>query len=294
MQCGVCGGTAFTARNVLWDKLIGDWQLAPDEGAYVNRQQGETCDGCGANLRSAALADALRAALGTTAPLRAAAVAGVGRDLAVLEINEAGTLTPVLRTLGRYTFGAYPEVDLHALPYADGAFDLVVHSDTLEHIRNPVHALAECRRVLKPGGALCFTVPVVVGRLSRGRDGLPRSHHGHPTTAADDYLVQTEFGADVWAYVMRAGFAEVGLHAVAFPAGRRSGPAAQPGRRGVRPVTGRGSACGPVRSGSGRGWRSGTRRCAGTTGPRRPRTPSRAGPWPAAGRSAPPATRRRG
>ncbi len=62
---------------------------------------------------------------------------------------------------------------MHAIPYAAGTFDIVVHSDTLEHVENPVHALAECRRVLKPGGALCFTVPIIVGRLTRNRKGLP-------------------------------------------------------------------------------------------------------------------------
>lgn len=219
MQCGVCGGTGFTARTVLWDKLVRDWQLAPDEAAYIDRQQGETCDRCGANVRSVALADAVRAALGTRLPLRDAAAAGVGRGLAVLEINEAGTLSPVLRTLGRHVLAAYPEVDMHALPYPDGGFDLVVHSDTLEHVRNPVHALAECRRVLRPGGALCYTVPVVVGRLTRDRAGLPPSHHGHPGTAADDYLVVTEFGADAWTYPVRAGFSEVTVHAAGYPAG---------------------------------------------------------------------------
>ena len=107
---------------------------------------------------------------------------------------------------------------MHALPYPDAAFDLVVHSDTLEHIANPVHALGECRRILAPGGALCFTVPTIVGRLSRDRAGLPRSYHGNATTMPDDFVVQTEFGADAWTYVLAAGFARVDLHAVEYPA----------------------------------------------------------------------------
>lgn len=218
MQCGVCGGTKFTAHNVLWDKLVNDWQLSPVETAYVNRQQGESCDKCGANLRSIALANALRAFLGTKAFLREAATSPQGKNLAILEINEAGSLTPVLKTFGRYTYGAYPEVDMHSLPYDDGTFDVVVHSDTLEHIPNPVHALGECRRVLKPSGALCFTVPIIVGRMSRNREGLPKSHHGNSATVADDFAVQTEFGADAWAYILDAGFTEISIHAVEYPA----------------------------------------------------------------------------
>jgi SAM-dependent methyltransferase len=68
-----------------------------------------------------------------------------------------------------HLLAAYPDVDFHRLPHCDASFDLVVHSDTLEHVDHPIHALAECRRVLKPGGALCFTIPVIVGRMSRDR-----------------------------------------------------------------------------------------------------------------------------
>jgi ubiquinone/menaquinone biosynthesis C-methylase UbiE len=96
---------------------------------------------------------------------------------------------------------------------------VVIHSDTLEHVRNPVHALSECRRVLKPDGALCFTVPVILGRLSRDREGLPKSYHGNPATAAEDFAVQTEFGADVWTYIIEAGFQEISIHSVGYPAG---------------------------------------------------------------------------
>ncbi len=107
---------------------------------------------------------------------------------------------------------------MHALPYPDGSFDVVVHSDTLEHVPNPLHALGECRRVLKPGGALCFTVPVIVGRLTRSREGLPKSYHGNPEESGDDFVVHTEFGADFWSFPVRAGFAEVRLYSVEHPA----------------------------------------------------------------------------
>jgi len=218
MQCGVCGGTKFTIRNVLWDKLVHEWQISREEAAYIDRQQGETCDKCGANLRSIALANALRAFLGTKAFLREAATSPMGKSLAILEINEAGSLTGVLKTFGRYSYGAYPEVDMHALPYGENTFDIVIHSDTLEHIKNPVHAISEYRRVLKTNGALCFTVPVIVGRMSRNREGLPKSYHGNPSTMADDFAVQTEFGADAWTYILEAGFTEVTIHSVEYPA----------------------------------------------------------------------------
>jgi SAM-dependent methyltransferase len=213
----VCGGTSFTDTPVLWDALASEWQLAPHERAYVDRQQGTACKGCGANLRSIALSNAIRAAFGIGATLREFTRTPAASRLSVLEINEAGNLTPVLMNLPGRVFAAYPAVDMRALPYAADSFDLIVHSDTLEHVPRPLLALAECRRVLRAGGWLCLTVPIIVGRLSRGREGLPPSYHGDPATGTDDFRVQTEFGADAWTYLVQAGFEAVTLNAVDFP-----------------------------------------------------------------------------
>lgn len=219
MKCTVCGGTAFQRKRVLWDKLVSDWELSPEEADYIDRQQGEHCTQCRSNIRSIALANAIRNFLPTEKTLLEALRFPEVQDLSILEINEAGMLSRFLRQMRGHVFGAYPQVDLHAMPYLDNSFDLVVHSDTLEHVEKPVVALRECLRVLKPGGALCFTVPIVVGRMSRSRSGLPKSHHGNPATNADDYLVHTEFGADVWTYILQAGFSELTMCTFAYPAG---------------------------------------------------------------------------
>ncbi|MBJ2154742.1 methyltransferase domain-containing protein [Variovorax sp. IB41] len=216
--CSVCGGREFASRKILWQGLIDEWQLSPEEADYVDRQQGEQCVACGSNLRSIALADAICSSLGLGVTLREAAQLPKTGSLRILELNEAGTLTSTLQQFPGYVFGKYPEVDMHAMPFPDNSFDLVIHSDTLEHVPNPVHGLEECRRILKPGGALCFTVPVIVGRMTRDRSGLQRSFHGDPSTATADLVVQTEFGADAWAFVMQAGFRKVTTHAVAYPA----------------------------------------------------------------------------
>jgi hypothetical protein len=55
-----------------------------------------------------------------------------------------------------------------------------------------------------------FTVPVVVGRMSRSREGLPASFHGPD-------LVYTEFGLDVWNYVLKSGFDSVSINALDYP-----------------------------------------------------------------------------
>ena len=76
------------------------------------------------------------------------------RRLRVLELNEAGHLTKFLSKLPKYCIAKYPEVDMMRMPFANNSYDLVVHSDTLEHVPQPIVALAECYRVPAPGRLL--------------------------------------------------------------------------------------------------------------------------------------------
>jgi SAM-dependent methyltransferase len=54
-------------------------------------------------------------------------------------------------------------VEEDEFPYVDDMFDVVLFCEILEHLlKDPVHALAEIRRVIKPGGTLIVTTPNVV------------------------------------------------------------------------------------------------------------------------------------
>jgi SAM-dependent methyltransferase len=50
-----------------------------------------------------------------------------------------------------------------ALPFPDESVDSIMLTEVLEHVREPSEALAEARRVLKPGGQLYVTVPMTWG-----------------------------------------------------------------------------------------------------------------------------------
>ena len=216
-SCAVCGGARYGHTPVLWDALVGEWQLSPDEARYIDIQQGTCCTQCGCNVRSIALAKALSHAISWEGNL--AALVASKPSLRTLEVNEAGHLSRYLRQIDGHRLIEYPEFDLMDLRLPSGAFDMVVHSDTLEHVPDPIRALAECRRVLTREGALVFSVPVVMGRVSRSRVGLPPSYHGPPGNADEALRVQTEFGADVWATVMRAGFDRCEFVSFMFPSG---------------------------------------------------------------------------
>src|SRR5271168_3942110 len=49
---------------------------------------------------------------------------------------------------------------ISALPFADGAFDLVCALDIIEHVDDDDCALGELSRVTKPGGALLISAPL--------------------------------------------------------------------------------------------------------------------------------------
>ena len=49
--------------------------------------------------------------------------------------------------------------DIFKLPFADNSIDILISSEVVEHLPDPVPALAEMQRVLKPGGYAMVTTP---------------------------------------------------------------------------------------------------------------------------------------
>lgn len=218
-HCPVCGGGRFTMQDILWADLIKAWELSSDEIAYINLQQGFCCVACENNLRSMTLASAVMNAFSFDGTFRDfCRTSEPVRRLTVLEVNSAKHLTPFLQELPRHQLRSFPHIDLQQMDYEDASIDLIIHSDTLEHVSDSAAALTESFRVLRPGGYLFYTIPIVVGRLTRTRRGLPPSYHGKEETASDDYLVRTEYGADFWCEILEAGFSKIALTTLMFPA----------------------------------------------------------------------------
>ncbi|PYC63855.1 SAM-dependent methyltransferase [Streptomyces tateyamensis] len=80
------------------------------------------------------------------------------------------------------------------LPFADGEFEAITGNFVLNHVGQPARALAELRRLLRPGGRLALTIwpnPPAPGQALLGRAveavGLTRPAHLPPVAAEDDF-----------------------------------------------------------------------------------------------------------
>ena len=66
----------------------------------------------------------------------------------------------------------------YEIPVPDNSFDTVLCTDVLEHLEEPAAALAEAYRVLKPGGAAIYTVPLFWHLHEEPRDFYRYTRYG--------------------------------------------------------------------------------------------------------------------
>ncbi len=86
--------------------------------------------------------------------LIAAAAAARGAEVAGIDFSAAMIATATRTHRGI----AFQEGDAEALSFESGSFDAVVMNFGLLHLARPEAALAEARRVLRPGGRYAFTI----------------------------------------------------------------------------------------------------------------------------------------
>lgn len=220
-------------RKVIPDRLAELWGITPRLTEALARKESCDCASCGASLRARRLArvllDCFPSADSATVVQSVAEWVTLPevQRLRVAEINRIGGLHEQLRRLPCFCpsdfvpgapsgslVGGVRSEDLTGLSYSDDAFDLVLTSETLEHVPDLPAALGEIARVLVTGGIHLFTIPVLPGvphtfqRVSVRADGT-LSHHAPPIHHPGGdvgYLVFTEFGADLTELVGRAGF----------------------------------------------------------------------------------------
>jgi SAM-dependent methyltransferase len=77
-------------------------------------------------------------------------------------------------------------VDLQKLPFADASYDFVFASHVLEHVPDDRKAIAEIRRILKPGGWAILPVPVICEKTVEYPEPNPREAY-HVRAPGLDY-----------------------------------------------------------------------------------------------------------
>ena len=97
------------------------------------------------------------------------------------------------------------KIDLQNIPFSDETFDIVICNHMLEHVDDPVAALRELRRVLKPGAKLICQTPYA-SRLARTLEEplLQSPDDRLYFYGQDDHL--RFFGKDIEDIITKAGF----------------------------------------------------------------------------------------
>jgi SAM-dependent methyltransferase len=132
---------------------------------------------------------------------------GDGRLTGELDANEltAADVSPVALERARARLPEARIVELEpdaVLPFDDGAFDLVLCAETIEHVRDLQLLLSEIRRVLRPGGSLALTTPA---NLPVGPRPDPLSPHLRFFTRRSLRRLLDELGFEVESLRRRSG-----------------------------------------------------------------------------------------
>jgi SAM-dependent methyltransferase len=225
--CCVCGkfGPKRFVKQAVADKLVEMWRLSADEAKNLRIKESMICPWCGSKTRSRCLAETFLGLIktdGSDQP-QSVKIAATGKLPRTLILNQVDGLSEYLganRNVVQTEFieDARPgetrdglrHEDAQNLTFSDASFDLVISSETLEHIPDLDSALSEIWRVLAPGGVHLFTIPLKPGtartetRCKIDSNGepvdliQPRLHHPGGTWG---WPVVTEFGDDLVDYL---------------------------------------------------------------------------------------------
>lgn len=139
----------------------------------------------------------------------------------LLERNIRGTRTLNYVTADFRNPKVDVQVDIQALPFGDGEFDLILCSHVLEHIRDDKLAMRELRRVCSPNGSVLIMVPLSDSKHTR--EDLSEL----PPQVRKDRFGETdhlrEYGRDLVDMLQQSGFRVVSFEpATEIPASIRA------------------------------------------------------------------------
>ncbi len=220
--CYACGhADGFKFLNIINNDLSSAWGLSRGLRKSFDIRESSKCENCGSSLRSSIHARTICSIYAPKAKCLTEAIKDPSfRKLKIAESN--GALHKLLISHPGLSYSEYVPDDksirhesLDKLTYKSGMFDLVLTSETLEHLPDWELALKEIRRVLKDGGRHVFTTPAILSRQTRTRakrkNGkivhmLPAAYHGYNRGNPDDYTVFNEFGADLRKEIDKLGY----------------------------------------------------------------------------------------
>ncbi|MBX5487031.1 putative S-adenosylmethionine-dependent methyltransferase/MSMEI_2290 [Mycolicibacterium hassiacum DSM 44199] len=119
-------------------------------------------------------------------------IAGVARRVVAVDYDEA----TVAHVRARYPRVEVLHGNLIALPLPDASIDVVVNFQVIEHLWDQAKFVAECRRVLRPGGTLLVSTPNRI-TFSPGRDTPINPFHTRELNAAELTELLTDEGFSV-------------------------------------------------------------------------------------------------
>ena len=94
--------------------------------------------------------------------------------------------------------GALVVVDIQALGFLEGSFDLIICSHVLEHVKDDEKAILELRRILNSKGNCIIVVPVAINQSTT-------VEYGKPNAAEHDHY--RRYGNDIVDRIRACGFA---------------------------------------------------------------------------------------
>ena len=145
--------------------------------------------------------------LGLAEALAPGEVVGIDSDASRIEIAEQSASERGVANV------RFQTADVQELPFADASFDAVFAHAVLQHVREPVRALVEMHRVLKPGG--------VVGLRDDDRGSVVIAPHAPDVVRLIELLTMAEelnggdprIGRRYRELLRRSGFQEVAISA---------------------------------------------------------------------------------